>query len=90
MHTPSHIIDLIVSEDVEDEEQRQPRRNTIIDDAKPKRQLIDLTIGSEHCCLCPNVLGEGGDVKSAIYVFKVCGCVCKHASWYFDHSLTAC
>jgi hypothetical protein len=75
--TSSHVIDLTVS-DTEDEMQPQAQERSAFDEAKTIKHVIDLTIGSEHCCLCSNVLGDGGNVES--YVFQDCGCVCKHAS----------
>ena len=37
--------------------------------------IIDLTTNTEHCALCPNVLGEGDGIKDSMFVFTSCGCV---------------
>ena len=42
-----------------------------------QRPLFDLTVETEHCTLCSNVLGEGPVYVRRMFVFKDCGCVCS-------------
>jgi hypothetical protein len=69
------MVDSIVPDD-EDGSERQPQQHIVFDQPRPTRLIVDLTVGQEQCCLCSNVLGEGGDAESRIFVFDNCGCVC--------------
>ncbi|KAF8862737.1 hypothetical protein BDZ45DRAFT_182671 [Acephala macrosclerotiorum] len=53
-------------------------------------KIIDLTTNTEHCALCPNVLGKGHGIKARMFVFTSCGCVVCGKCWrdkcYFQRS----
>ena len=50
----------------------QPKRVTI---ATPmQRPIFDLTVGTEHCSICSNVLGVGNVYTQRMFVFEDCGC----------------
>ena len=40
-----------------------------------RRLVFDLTVETEHCAICSNVLGQGSDYMSRIFAFETCGCV---------------
>ena len=38
-------------------------------------KIIDLTTNTEHCALCPNILGNGYGIKDRMFIFTSCSCV---------------
>jgi len=62
------------SDNREDTQSRGQERDT--SSSVPVRQLVfDLTVETEHCAICPNVLGQGDDDKSRIFAFGTYRCV---------------
>jgi hypothetical protein len=65
---------LTVSDNEEDTPSRGQERDT--SSSVPVRRLVfDLTVETEHCAICLNVLGQGDVYTSRMFMFRTCGCV---------------
>jgi hypothetical protein len=54
--------------------------------AEVTRLVFDLTVETEHCAICSNVLGQGNDHKSRIFALGTCGCVCPPWRYSWRHA----
>lgn len=70
-----NIIDPIFSDNEEVGTQSRPSQPAIRS-VLIRRLVFDLTVEIEHCAICSNVLNEGSDYMSRMFVFETCGCVC--------------
>lgn len=69
------IVDLTFSDSEEvDTRSRAPQPATT-SGVSVRRLVFDLTVETEHCAICSNVLGQGSGYMSRMFAFETCGCV---------------